>query len=148
MIVKRTAVLLFCVGLVVAFVSCRSSQGATREETQHTEHTEQHADSPAGEQLEQIRSSLLEVTTELNEQGKYNCCIEPRCSWCALHEGECECFNNLQQGEEVCPGCGLGWHNGNGIVEGVSASEVKWNIAHSHGEHGSDENGSEEQPEH
>jgi len=148
MIVKKTAVLLFCVGLVAAFVSCRASQGATLEETQHAEHAEQHAHSPAGERLEQIRASLLEVTTTLNEEGEYNCCVAPRCSWCALHEGECECFDNLQHGEEVCPGCGLGWHNGNGIVDGVDASDVKWTISHSHGgEHGPDEDGSEEHDE-
>ena len=145
---KRTAVLLFCVGFVVASVSCRVSHGATSEETQH-EHGEQHAHSPAGEQLEQIRSSLLEVTTALNEEGKYNCCVAPRCNWCALHEGECECFDNIQQGAEVCPGCGLGWHNGSGIVDGVDAGDVKWNISHSHGEeHGPDEDGSEGQHEH
>jgi len=37
-------------------------------------------------------------------------------------------------GNEVCAGCGLGWHNGEGIVEGVKAVDVKWNIVHSHEE--------------
>ena len=73
-----------------------------------------------------------EATTTTSDEGKYNCCVKPSCDWCALHEGSCACFTNLQAGEAVCPGCGLGWHNGQGIVEGVDAKDVKWNITHEH----------------
>jgi len=87
--------------------------------------------SPEAE-LEQIETRLEAVKTQLFDQGKYNCCVQPSCDWCALHEGACDCFTNLQAGEAVCPGCGLGWHNGQGVVEGIDAGDVKWNITHEH----------------
>jgi hypothetical protein len=87
--------------------------------------------SPEAE-LEQIETRLEAVKTQLFEQGKYNCCVKPSCDWCALHEGACDCFTNVQAGEAVCPGCGLGWHNGQGVMEGIDAGDVKWNITHEH----------------
>ncbi|NIR52583.1 hypothetical protein GWO43_28745, partial [candidate division KSB1 bacterium] len=84
------------------------------------------------ERLGNIRTNLKEIKMELAKDGKYNCCTQPTCDWCALHEGECPCHDNLNVGKEVCPGCGLGWHNGNGVVEGVETSQVKWNITHQH----------------
>jgi hypothetical protein len=84
------------------------------------------------QEIAQIRSRLEAVKGQLFDEEKYNCCVKPSCDWCALHEGSCDCFPNLQAGEAVCPGCGLGWHNGQGIVEGVDAKDVKWNITHEH----------------
>ena len=83
-------------------------------------------------ELEQIKTRLEAVKTRLFDEEKYNCCVEPSCDWCALHEGACDCFSNLKAGDAVCPGCGLGWHNGQGIVDGVDAKDVKWNITHEH----------------
>ena len=87
---------------------------------------------PPEAELEQIKTRLEAVKTRLFDDGKYNCCVQPSCEWCALHEGACDCFTNLQGGEAVCPGCGLGWHNGQGIVDGVDPKDVKWNITHEH----------------
>ena len=87
--------------------------------------------SPESE-LADVKERLEAARTRLFDEGKYNCCVKPSCDWCALHEGSCACFTNLQAGEAVCPGCGLGWHNGQGIVEGVDAKDVKWNITHEH----------------
>jgi hypothetical protein len=87
--------------------------------------------SPESE-LADIKTRLEAAKTALFDEGKYNCCVEPSCDWCALHEGSCGCFTNLQAGDAVCPGCGLGWHNGQGIVEGIDAKDVKWNITHEH----------------
>ena len=39
---------------------------------------------------------------------------------------------NVAAKKEVCPGCGLGWHNGNGMVDGFETKDVKWNITHEH----------------
>lgn len=87
--------------------------------------------SPSDE-LTQIKTRLEAVKTQLFDDGEYNCCVEPSCHWCALHEGSCDCFANLQAGDAVCPGCGLGWHDGEGIVDGVAAGDVEWNITHEH----------------
>lgn len=86
--------------------------------------------------LEAIHGDLADVIAALNEDGDYNCCVQPACTWCALHEGNCTCFSNLQEGAEVCPGCGLGWHNGEGAVDGIESGDVKWNITHEHGDGG------------
>ena len=83
-------------------------------------------------ELEQIKTRLEEVKSQLFSKGEYNCCIEPSCNWCALHEGSCSCHNNLEAGQAVCPGCGLGWHNGQGAIDGVDPDDVKWNITHEH----------------
>ena len=83
-------------------------------------------------QLEDIKARLETVKETLSESGSYNCCVKPSCDWCALHEGACACFTNLLAGEPVCPGCGLGWHNGQGIVDGVDPDDVEWNITHGH----------------
>ncbi|MFQ5707851.1 MAG: hypothetical protein ACE5HO_10405 [bacterium] len=84
--------------------------------------------------LEKIKGNLKLVKAELAKEGEYNCCIQPACNWCLLHEGECDCNVAVKKGEEVCPGCGLGWHNGQGAVPGVKATEVKWGLAHEHEE--------------
>lgn len=36
------------------------------------------------------------------------------------------------KGNGVCPGCGLGRQNGQGIVDGVDSGTTKWETAHSH----------------
>lgn len=88
------------------------------------------------QKLQDVRSEVKAIKAELTEQGEYNCCVQPSCDWCLLHEGECECYANVKAGKEVCPGCGLGWHNGNGVVDGMSVDDVKWNITHEHGDGG------------
>lgn len=86
------------------------------------------------QRLQDVRSELKSIKAELVQKGEYNCCVQPSCDWCLLHDGDCECYDNLKAGKKVCPGCGLGWHNGNGVVEGLSAKDVKWDITHEHAE--------------
>jgi hypothetical protein len=83
-------------------------------------------------ELDEIKTRLEAVKTQLFDEGDYNCCVQPSCNWCALHEGSCDCFSNVQAAKAVCPGCGLGWHNGQGVVDGVDAADVKWEITHEH----------------
>ena len=85
--------------------------------------------------LANIKADLASLKATLANEGEYNCCIQPTCNWCALNEGDCECYDNLKDGRKVCPGCGLGWHNGKGVAEGFQANEIKWDIAHEHHEH-------------
>ena len=94
----------------------------------------------AASTLEQVKGDLAKVKIAAANEGDYLCCVEPACDWCLLKEGECTCRINLEEDHEVCAGCGLGWHNGNGIIDGVKADDVEWNISHSHGED-SDEGG-------
>ena len=132
--------------LLIIFASCQSKN--SREETPVTE--EEPAKLTTEQRLENIKSELKLVKAELTKEGSYDCCVQPGCHWCVLHEGECECHDNVKTGKEVCPGCGLGWHNGKGVVQGVKASQVKWNITHENGEaaeHGEGEDGGEDHKE-
>ena len=131
---------------IVAFISCQSGN----KQNESAELTNQQAEPMTKERLTTIKSDLKLVKAELTKSGDYDCCIQPGCDWCVLHEGECECHDNLTAGKEVCPGCGLGWHNGKGVVQGVKASQVKWNISYEHGEageHGEGEHGEEDHKE-
>jgi hypothetical protein len=120
------------VPLLVALLSCQPApEPAQEEEPPEATQPEEVPLSPE-EQLKQISAALDDVKSELANAGKYSCCTFPTCNWCALHEGACSCYANVEAKKEVCPGCGLGWHNGNGMVEGFEASQVKWNITHEH----------------
>ena len=129
------------VAFLLGLVSCQPVQQASEAgQSEQAEQAEQ-AEPPVkeepvklspAEQIEKINAALDDVKSELVNAGKYSCCTFPTCNWCALHEGECSCYANVEAKKEVCPGCGLGWHNGNGMVEGFEASQVKWNITHEH----------------
>ena len=132
---KSTRFLAFVSPILAGAVACTAPQPAAEPKPAVEAEAAQKASStpPSPEvELEQIKTRLEEVKARLFDQGKYNCCVKPSCDWCALHEGTCACFTNLQAGEAVCPGCGLGWHNGQGVVEGVDARNVKWTITHEH----------------
>ncbi len=116
--------------LLSCFLGCAAPEPAG-DPAPVAEPTEVPLDSPETE-LAEIKTRLQTAKARLFDEGKYNCCVQPSCDWCALHEGSCDCFANLQAEDAVCPGCGLGWHNGQGIVEGVDAKDVKWNITHEH----------------
>ncbi|RMD61441.1 hypothetical protein D6833_08225 [Candidatus Parcubacteria bacterium] len=127
----RFVTLFLFTGLAVFFLACQGAgdrAGASKDAQAKAATPEQR--------LENIRTELAAVKADLAKKGEYNCCIQPTCNWCALHEGGCECYDNLKAGEEVCPGCGLGWHNGQGVAPGIEASQVKWAITHEHGEEG------------
>ena len=112
-------------------IACQSSTKDNQQTTQQA--TAQLAPEA---RLAKLKEILKEIKQDLNKQGEYDCCIQPPCNWCALQEGECDCRDNLKEGKAVCPGCGLGWHNGKGVVEGVTADQVKWDITHEHHEEG------------
>ena len=131
----RTVHVLAAFLLFLGIVSCEPTPQAPETEpsqaTEPQEAEEPIALSPA-EQLESVHAALEELKSELANEGKYSCCVFPSCNWCALHEGQCACYPNVEANMEVCPGCGLGWHNGNGMVEGFTAEDVKWGITHEH----------------
>lgn len=123
---------LMCVfGLVLMFAisACSESGNAELREQE----TKVNKATPE-ERLAEVKSELKSLKGVLAGEGAYNCCVQPACDWCLLQEGECECYDNLKADKKVCPGCGLGWHNGKGVIKGIEASQVKWDIAHEHGE--------------
>ncbi len=129
--IRKNFFILFVLLNSLIFVSCQSTENT--EKNQNTAIKTQLVSLTAEQKIVTIKGDLRAVKKELADDGKYNCCIHPACNWCLLHEGSCDCYDNLKQGEEVCPGCGLGWHNGDGVVQGITAKQVKWDIKHEHG---------------
>ena len=131
--------------LIVLFVAC----GPTEEPAEDGHESHEAVAMTVAGRLDNIHDELKMLKAEMTKDGSYDCCVQPGCDWCVLHEGECECHDNLTARKEVCPGCGLGWHNGKGVVQGVDAKKVKWNIAHEHGagEHGKDDHSEDEEKE-
>lgn len=114
--------------LIFALLSCQSQK-----KTQPVATTQQPQVAVTLEaRLQNIKSELKTAKVDLTAEGKYNCCVNPACDWCALREGECQCHDNLMAKKAVCPDCGLGWHNGRGVVKGVKVNQVKWDISHEH----------------
>jgi len=109
------------------FVSCQSQKKSESETAR-----ELTVRVSADERLQKIKNDLKLAKADLTKAGRYNCCVHPACDWCALHEGECQCRDNIRAGKAVCPDCGLGWHNGHGVVQEIKASQVKWEITHEH----------------
>jgi hypothetical protein len=115
----------------LALVAC--GQEAAQQAPEQTAVTETPpAPASPAERLEQVKMEMASLKTALADSGAYQCCVNPPCDWCLLKEGSCSCHGNLTVGKEVCADCGLGWHNGEGSVEGVKAADVKWNITHEH----------------
>jgi len=46
------------------------------------------------------------------EEGEYKCCIKPACVTCFLEEGECDCHEKLEKGENPCEECQKGLSSG------------------------------------
>ena len=111
----------------MTFTSCRTQDSKEKAET-----PEHQVELTSEQRLENIKSDLKIVKGELTKDGKYNCCVHPGCDWCVLKEGQCECHDNITVGKAVCPDCGLGWHNGEGVITGMKADRVKWDISHAH----------------
>jgi len=122
--------------LFVVMIACGSVGDGEKENGATQVAVETTAKQTPEQRLQDVRSEVKAIKAELTQNGEYNCCVQPSCDWCLLHEGECECYENLKAGKEVCPGCGLGWHDGNGVVEGIPAEDVKWDITHEHADGG------------
>lgn len=68
---------------------------------------------------------LRAMVKELQESGRYDCCIETPCSHCAMMVGGCSCGEGLRRGEPVCEECALMWIRGLGAETGVDPKTVR-----------------------
>ncbi|SRR5712692_4180096 len=83
--------------------------------------------------LAEAKEKLSEAKEKLKQEGKYSCCLREECSYCALHEGSCPCYNELKAGEHVCIECYAGWQQGIGDVENIRKQDVKTDfVKHEH----------------
>ena len=65
---------------------------------------------------------LRALVKEMQESGRYDCCIEAPCSHCAMMVGGCSCGEGLRRGEPVCEECALMWLRGLGAESGIDPS--------------------------
>jgi hypothetical protein len=61
---------------------------------------------------------------ELEGAGRYDCCIERPCSYCAMRVGGCRCGEAARAGEPVCEECALMWTQGKG-AEPVDPASIR-----------------------
>jgi hypothetical protein len=87
----------------------------------------------ASASLADAKQKLKEAKTSLAGEGKYDCCIEDACDYCALHEGSCSCAPDLKKGNHVCLECYAGWQQGKGDVLNIKKENVTTDvIQHEH----------------
>lgn len=72
-----------------------------------------------------VNTELRGLVEDLSEAGRYACCIERPCSYCALHSGGCRCAEGLANGEPVCEECARMWAKGGGTVPGIDPADVR-----------------------
>ncbi|MFQ5605101.1 MAG: hypothetical protein ACE5HS_17695 [bacterium] len=131
-LLKSTLLALLSISVLI-ILACQTAEKPV-EKSAIAENTEAMVNLTLEERLANIKKDIHLAKEELDLKDKYDCCISPACDWCLLKEGSCDCRDNLRDGKAVCPGCGLGWHNGRGKLRGVTASQVKWEITHEHAE--------------
>lgn len=72
-----------------------------------------------------LHAELERVSQAAAKKGKYSCCINPPCEFCAVHAAACPCGPHLAQGQPVCRECKGGWDVGEGRISGINAADVK-----------------------
>ena len=120
--------------IVVAlfFTSCNKEKQKVPEQKQETVMPKEEAKTRE-RLLSESKSKLNKAKILLEQEGKYDCCIEDGCNYCALHEASCPCHEELKKGEHVCIECYAGWQQGKGDVPNVKKEDVKTSfVKHEH----------------
>lgn len=121
--------------LIVLLVSICALTSCQRQEPQKPQ--QQISQAPVEKSPETLiteaKENLAEAKSLLAQHGKYGCCLKEPCNMCALAEGECDCFEDLEKGEHVCTECYAGWQQGKGVSEKFKKEQVKTDFTqHSH----------------
>lgn len=126
--ISRYALLL----LAIVLISCQKEE--PKRPPQKQESITQKEESKTGAMLlAESKDKLKEAKRTLAQEGKYECCMEDECDYCALHEGSCSCAPDLKKGEHVCVECYVGWQQGKGDVPNIKKDNVTTDlIKHEH----------------
>ncbi len=71
-----------------------------------------------------LQAELRALVAALTEAGRYDCCVEAPCQYCATRTAGCSCGEGLREGEPVCEECAMGWAQGRGAEPGVDPGKV------------------------
>jgi hypothetical protein len=80
---------------------------------------------PVPKAAQRLQGSVNKYKTQLTSQGKYTCCINPTCDFCAVHMGGCPCGKMAAMDKPVCRECKGGWAAGEGVISGKTAADIK-----------------------
>jgi hypothetical protein len=80
---------------------------------------------PPPKQAVKLQKGIDSYKAQLTKQGKYACCIQPTCDFCATHMGACPCGKMAAMDKPVCRECKGGWEAGEGAISGKNASQIK-----------------------
>jgi hypothetical protein len=69
-------------------------------------------------------SEIDKYRADLAANGKYDCCVKPACTQCALTAGECHCRRVVSADGPCCGECTQSWVEGRGNTEGVDREQV------------------------
>lgn len=85
----------------------------------------EHGMMPVPKAAKRLQASVNKYKTQLTGQGKYTCCINPTCDFCATHMGACPCGKMAAMDRPVCRECKGGWEAGEGVITGKTAADIK-----------------------
>lgn len=83
------------------------------------------ADTTGDQMISRVREDLADAKGQLTREGQYNCCVKAPCDMCALMEGKCDCFEDLEKGEHVCTECYAKWQQAEGISDKFKKEDVR-----------------------
>lgn len=109
---------------VILVVGCLILGGSTLRGLAAPRHAHAAAAS-VPKQAVQLQRSIDRYKAQLARQGKYACCVNPSCGYCAIHDGMCPCAKNVAANKPVCRECKGGWYAGQGHMPDRTAAAIK-----------------------
>ena len=71
-----------------------------------------------------LNAEVAKYMTDLEANGRYECCVKPACKQCALSAGECHCRRVIDANGPCCGECTQAWVDGRGVAEGIDREKV------------------------
>src|SRR5689334_9439724 len=127
---RRMIIVLMVAALVAITLVCRQFDSQATPDQQ-----KQAKDSPIYLQDAHLVRNNTEATKLLQqveaakkrafEHGYHACCINPPCSWCLLHLGQCSCAVGVASHSYACRECHGGWEANEGKIPGKTKGDVR-----------------------
>lgn len=80
---------------------------------------------PPPKEAVRLQKSVDSYKAGLAKQGKFTCCVNPSCDFCATHMGMCPCGKMAAMDKPVCRECKGPSEAGEGVIAGKTAAQIK-----------------------
>jgi mono/diheme cytochrome c family protein len=77
------------------------------------------------DEARRLRRQVDAATKNAAQHGYHACFINPPCSWCLLHLGQCTCVLGVGRGQYACRECHGGWEANQGYIPGKTKNDVR-----------------------